>query len=97
MALTKGDKDWFKDTLLEFHREVDEPRLNEILGDIKDLKKDVNVLKQDVEELKSEVGHFGKRMDKLSEIVTDVKTNHEKRIRRLEKEAGVEPLRAVVM
>ncbi len=31
------------------------------------------------------------RIDKVAELVTDTRTNHERRIRKLEDEAGIEP------
>ena len=87
MALTKGDKDWFKDALLEFHREVDEPRLNEILEDIRDLKENMAHMES----------RLDKKIDKVAEVMTDVKTNHERRLRTLEKEAGIEPPHSLMM
>jgi len=33
---------------------------------------------------------LGRRMDKLAEVITDVKTNHEQRLRTLEDEAGID-------
>ncbi len=33
-----------------------------------------------------------KQIDKLAEVITDTKTNHERRIRNLEDEVGVEPV-----
>jgi len=44
--------------------------------------------KQDIAELEE---RLGKRIDKVAETVTDTRTNHERRIRRLEDEVGVEP------
>ncbi|MBI1871873.1 hypothetical protein HYS10_00455 [Candidatus Collierbacteria bacterium] len=39
---------------------------------------------------KDDIHRLEKRIDKLAEVVTDVKVNHEKRIRKLESEVGVE-------
>ena len=33
---------------------------------------------------------LGKRIDRIAEVVTDVKTNHERRLRKIEDELGIE-------
>lgn len=105
MAFTKSDKDWLGETinnsLLNFHRQVNEPALNGIVDDIRDLKKDVSNLKKEIGGIKKDMDNMelrlSRRLDDIAEVVTDVKTNHEKRIRRLEKETGVDSSSSILL
>ena len=56
------------------------PKFDELSGRMDKLETKI----ENVEE------RLGKRIDKLAEVVTDVKTNHERRLRTLEDEVGVE-------
>ncbi len=56
--------------------------------------------KDDIAELRAEMAtkdelskvedRLGKRIDRVAEVVTDLKTNHERRLRKVEDELGIE-------
>ena len=60
--------------------------------DIKTVKQEIVKSEERLEKRIDDVEErLGRRIDKVAEIVTDTRTNHERRIRRLEDEVGIEP------
>lgn len=97
MILTDGD-------LKKIGKVVDEKifqALDEmVLPELMKLEKKM-ATKDDLAEIRKEMAtkddlavveeRLTKRIDRVGEIVTDTRTNHERRVRRLEDEVGVEP------
>ncbi|OGD70908.1 hypothetical protein A3A84_00040 [Candidatus Collierbacteria bacterium RIFCSPLOWO2_01_FULL_50_23] len=84
MALTGDDKKWItgaiRDGMVEALEQVVFPEFMRIEKKMA-TKDDLNRVEE----------NLSRRVDKVAEIVTDTRTNHERRIRRLENEAGVVP------
>lgn len=84
MALTGDDKKWItgaiRDGVVEALEQVVFPEFMRIEKKMA-TKDDLNRVEE----------NLSRRVDKVAEIVTDTRTNHERRIRRLENEAGVVP------
>jgi phage shock protein A len=87
-----------RDNINEVLEDVVHPRLvdmetsltNKITSEVKDVKKEI---KQSELRLSTRVdgveSNLGKSMDNLAKVVTETKTNHEKRIVRLENHIGI--------
>jgi len=93
MALTGDDKKWItgaiRDGVVEALEQVVFPefmRIEKKMATKDDLKG--MATKDDLNRVEE---NLSRRVDKVAEIVTDTRTNHERRIRRLENEAGVVP------
>lgn len=87
MTLTDDDKDWIKkavvDGVVEGINQVVIPKFEELEKKVDDLTENVSGIQKDVARLE-------KKTDKIAELLTDTRTNHERRIRKLEEEAGIE-------
>ena len=80
----KKFEDLIYKTMTRFYQKVIAPKMA-TKEDLADLKSGMDEKMEGMEE------RLGKRIDKVAETVTDTRTNHERRIRRLEEEVGVEP------
>lgn len=89
MALTNIDLEKIgkvvRSNINEALEEVIFPKFDELEGKVEGLREDVSKLQEDVSRLE-------KKTDKIAEVLTEVKVNHERRIRKLEDEAGIEPI-----
>jgi len=87
MAWTKDDLDQMNDVvygaITKFYQRVIAPKMA-TKDDLKSLAS-----KEDLAKVED---NLGKRIDKISEVVIETKTNHERRIRKLEDEVGIEPV-----
>lgn len=79
-------------SILEYHEQVLSPVLDQIIGDVSELKGDMAELKSDVAGLKVSMGQLEHKMDIVAEVGTETRTNHERRIRVLESRTGVKPV-----
>lgn len=92
--LTREDKKWvsvaIRDGVVEALEQVVFPEFQKLekkmatKDDLKNL-----ATKEDLAKVEE---NLGKRIDKVSEVITETRTNHERRIRKLENEVGVEPV-----
>lgn len=86
MTMTKDDKKWITDALVDFGEKVLFPKFDKLEGRMDKLEKKVEKLDAKVDGVEE---RLGRRIDKVAEAVTDTRTNHERRVRRLEKEVGL--------
>lgn len=81
--MTKGDKKWVEkaivDNVTEALEKVVIPQFERLDGRIDQLDGRIDQVEI----------NLGRRLDKLAEVVTEVKTDHERRIVRLEKGVGL--------
>lgn len=89
--LTREDKKWvsvaIRDGVVEALEQVVFPEFQKLEKKMA-TKDDIEVLKQQVADTEE---RLSKGIDRVSEVLTETKTNHERRIRKLEETTGVEP------
>lgn len=85
----EGIEKMMRNVIFDHHEQVVGPMLVKMSNNISKLEKDVSGLKKDNREIKSQMSQMDGKLDKVAEIVTDVKANHERRIRVAEDELGV--------
>lgn len=81
--------DLFWKNLMFFNKKVLVPQLGEIREDIGVLKKDVGTLKSDVAEIKDDIRKMDRKLDLVSEKVTDIEYDHDRRLKRVEKDLAL--------
>lgn len=95
MTWTKDDLVQINDVvygaITKFYQKVIAPKMA-TKDDIASIREKM-VTKDDLAKVEE---NLGKRIDKVSEVITETRTNHERRIRKLEDEVGVEPMERLV-